>query len=84
VEQAVHDAGAARVGQQLALVADQAARRRVEHETRRLPPPDGAFDHLGLALARSSARRRRNGLVDVDHDFLDRLQRLAGPRHPSA
>jgi hypothetical protein len=32
VEQAVHDRRAARVGEQFALVADQAARRRVEDE----------------------------------------------------
>ena len=34
VEQPVHDRGAARVGEQLALIADQAARRREEHEPR--------------------------------------------------
>src|SRR6516164_2269012 len=32
VEQPVHDRGAARVGEQLAVIADEAARRRQEHE----------------------------------------------------
>ena len=77
VEQPVHDRGAAGVGQKLALVADQAAGRRVEHQ----PDPVAAgglhLDHLGLALRHLLHDDAGMDLVDVDHDLFDRLFQLA-------
>jgi hypothetical protein len=73
VEQAVHDRGAAGVGQQFALIADQAAGRRVEHQTQAVAAGGAHLDHLGLALAHLLHDDAGMLLVDVDHDFLDRL-----------
>ena len=79
MEQPVHDRGAARVGEQLALIADQArgSARRTPAATR--PPPDGLhLDQLGLALGHLLHDDAGMLLVDVDHDLLDRLFQLAG------
>ena len=78
VEQAVHDRGAAGVGQQFALIADQAAGRRVEHQAQTVAAGGAHLDHLGLALAHLLHDDAGMLLVDVDHDFLDRLLPLAG------
>src|SRR6267142_165556 len=78
VEQTVHDGGAAGVRQQFALIADQAAGRRVEHQP--LPVTAGGthLNQLGLAFAHLLHDDAGMLLVDVDHDFLDRLLPLAG------
>src|SRR5450755_1887572 len=77
VEQAVHDGGAAGVGQQFALIADQATGRRVEHQP--LPVTAGGthLDQLGLAFAHLLHHDAGMLFVDVDHDLLDRLPPIA-------
>src|SRR5580698_8242415 len=78
VEQAVHDRGAAGVGEQFALVADQAAGRCVKHQPQAIAAGGTHLDHLGLALAHLLHDDAGMLLVDVDHDFLDRLLPVAG------
>ena len=77
MEQPVHDGGAAGVGQKLALVADQAAGRRMEDE----PQPSTAgrphLDHLGLALGHLLHHDAGMLLVEIDDDLLDGLHHLA-------
>ena len=80
VEQAVHDGGAARVGQQLALVADQAARRHVEHEALAAAAGRAHLDEIAAALGQLLHDDAGVLLVDVDDHLLDRLQALAGGR----
>ena len=77
MEQAVHDRGAARIGEQFAEIADQAARRRVEHEAQAIAARGAHFDHLALALGHFLHDDARMLLVDVDHHFLDRLEQVA-------
>ena len=73
VEQRVHDAGAARVGEEARAEADQAARRDGElqpHAAR------AGVDHLGhLAAAHGEQLRDDADVVlrNVDHQQLDRL-----------
>ncbi|CDX42319.1 conserved hypothetical protein [Mesorhizobium sp. ORS 3359] len=76
-EQPVHHRGAARVGQQFRLVADQAARRRMEDEALAVSAGRAQLDHLGLALRHLLHDDAGMLLVDVDDDFLDRLQQFA-------
>ena len=77
VEQPVHDGGAARVGEQLALVADQAARRRVEHQPQAVAAGRLHLQHLGFAFGHLLHDDAGMNFVDVDDDFLDRLQLFA-------
>ncbi|EGE56060.1 hypothetical protein RHECNPAF_750018 [Rhizobium etli CNPAF512] len=77
VEQAVHDRRAARVGQQFRLVADQAAGRRIEHQTDAIATRRTKLDHFGLALRHLLYDDAGMLFVDVDEDFFDRLQELA-------
>ena len=77
MEQPVHDRGAAGVGEQLALVADEAARRRVEDEPHASAAGRAHLDHLGLALGELLHDDAGVLLVDVDDDLLDRLEQLA-------
>src|SRR5205085_8083396 len=67
----------ARVGEELRLVADQAARRDVETEPR---APGAGGPHLDQLAA--AARQRLDDdagmrIVHIDDDFLDRLERHA-------
>src|SRR6185312_6441990 len=78
MEQAVHDRGATGIGEQFALVADQAASRRIKHQAQAVTAGGPHLDHLGLALAHLLNDDAGMLLVDVDHDFLDRLLPLAG------
>ncbi len=78
MEQAIHHRGAARVGEQLALVAEQAARRNVEHEPYARAARGAHLHHLGAALGELLHHDAGMDLVDVDDDFLDRLEDLAG------
>ena len=76
VENAVHHGGAAGVGQQLRLVAEQAARRRIEHHA---GPAAARWAHLEkFALALRQLRYDDAGVavIDVDDNLLDRLQPL--------
>ena len=59
------------------LVADQAARRRVEHEALAVAARGAHLDHLGLALRHLLHDDAGMLLVDVDDDFLDRLEQFA-------
>ena len=77
VEQAVHDRGAARVGEQFAEIADQAARRRVKHQPQAIAAGRAHLDHLALALGHFLHDDARMLLVDVDDDLLDRLEHFA-------
>ncbi len=80
MEQAVHDAGAARVGEELALIADQPAGRRVEHEALAAAAGGPHLDQLGLALGELLHDDAGMLLVEVDDHLLDRLQqRAVGP-----
>jgi hypothetical protein len=76
MEQAVHDRGAARVGQQFALIADQATRRCMENQPLAARTGRAHVLQLGLALRQLLNDRTGELLVDVDDDFLDRLQPL--------
>src|SRR5262249_49678072 len=78
VEQTAHHAGAAGVGQELAVIADHAARRHVEHQ-----PGLGAarglhLDQLAATLAELVDDDAGIAFIDVDHHFLARLLALAG------
>ena len=77
MEHAVHDAGAARVGKEFAVIADEPARRRKEAEAR-LAGAHGAHV-LQFALAQRDLLDDDAGIgiVDIDGDFLDRLQAVA-------
>ena len=77
MEQAVHDRRAARVGQQFAVIADEAAGRRVEDEAQAAAARGAHLDHLALALAHLLHDDAGMLLVDVDDDLLDRLEQLA-------
>ena len=77
VEQAVHDRGAAGIGEQLALVADQAARGRVEHQPHATAARGSHLGHLGFALGKLLHHDAAVLFVDVDDHFFDRLQQFA-------
>ena len=78
VEDAVQDAGAAGVGQELAVVADQAARRDVRDDAGLAGARGLHLDHLGAARAGDLLEHGAGVVVvDVDGDFLDRLELLA-------
>ena len=80
VEDPVHHAGAAGVGQELAVIADQGARGCLEDQALLAGAGRPHLDQLGPPLAELVDHRPGEGLVDVDHHLLDRLQRLAGLR----
>src|SRR5262245_48400941 len=82
VEYTVEHGGTAAVGEELALVADQPAGRRVEHKPNAAAAGWAHLDHLGLALRHLLHHHTRERLVDVDHDLLDRLAQIAGRRIP--
>ena len=82
VEQPIHNARAAGVGEQLALIADQAAGRRVEHETLAAAARRLHLHELGLALGQFLHHDAGMLLVEVDDDFLDRLEQSAVGRAP--
>ncbi len=80
MEQPVHNAGAARIGEQFALVADQPAGRRVEHETLAAAAGGLHLHQFGLALRQLLHDDAGMLLVEVDDHFLDGLkQRAVGP-----
>src|SRR5947209_13428817 len=77
VKQAIHHGAAAGVGEQLALVANQAARGSMKDEAH-APAAGGAhIPHLGFALRKFLYDDTGMALVDVDHHLLDRLEQLA-------
>ena len=78
MEQPVHHRSAARVGEQLALVADQPARRCVEHQPHAAAAGWAHLDHLALALRHLLHHDAGMLVVDVDDDLLDRLLDLVG------
>jgi len=80
VEDAVHHAGAARVGQEFAVVADQAARGGVEHQASLAGARRAHVLQFALADGNLLDHDAGVGVVDVDHHFLDRLEALAGDR----
>src|SRR5204863_77725 len=80
VEQAAHDSGAAGISQELALVADQAARRAEKGQAQLTAARWTHFLHLGFAAAHLVDDDPGELLVDVDHDLFDRLQPLTRRR----
>ena len=80
MEQPAHHAGAARVGEEFAVIADQAARRREERQPQLAAARWPHVLHLGLAPAHLLDDDAGEFLVDVDDDLLDRLEPLAGRR----
>ncbi len=88
-EQVVHDAGAARLGEELRAEADQAARRDAELEPHAAAAVVHHLGHDALADARFGDDHALEVLGDVDDEFLDRLGQHAvdvlrddlGPRH---
>ena len=78
VEHAIDHAGAAGVGEELAVIADQRPRGREKHEPLLAGAGRAHLDQLGAAPAQLLDHRSCERLVDVDHDLLDRLERLAG------
>src|SRR5690606_28523244 len=70
VEQAVHHAGAAGVGEELAVVADQAAARRAEGQAGLAAAARAHVGHLALTLGHLLDHRARMLVVDVDDDGL--------------
>ena len=62
------------------MIADQRARGREEREALLAGAGRPHLGQLGPALAELVDHRAGELLVDVDHDLLDRLQRLAGLR----
>ena len=78
VKQAVHHRGAARVGQQLAMIADQAARRRIEDQPHAAAAGGTHLDQLALALGSfCTTTPACSSSTSIDH-LLDRLEQLAG------
>src|SRR5690606_37424599 len=68
LEQAVHDPGAARVGQEFAVIADQAARRAREGDARLAAARRAHVGEVGLADLHLLDDRARMFVVDVDDD----------------
>ena len=78
LEQAVHDAGAARVRQELAMITDHAARLGAEEVMRVLPPTDGRMSVISaLRMFIFSNDCARIFIVHVDDDGFVRLGLLA-------
>ena len=78
VEQPVHHRGSARFGEQLAVIADQPARWRIEDEPHAAAAGRAHLDHLALALGELLHDDTGMFLIDIDHHFLDRLEQFAG------
>src|SRR5262249_60541154 len=78
VEDLVHDAGAARIGHELAVIADERARRRQEGEPRLAAARWAHFLQFAAALADFLDHDASVSIVDVDDDLFDRLEALAG------
>ena len=70
LEQAVHDAGAAGVGEELAVIADQAAARRREDQAGLAAARRALLGQLALAQLDLRHDGRGVGVVDVDDDGL--------------
>src|SRR4029078_7877267 len=74
---AVHHAGAARVRQEFAMIADQSARRRDEDDARLACAGRPHILHLALALGDLVDDDAGVGIIDIDGDFFHRLEPLA-------
>ncbi len=77
MEDAVHHAGAARVGQELAVIADQAARGAVEDDARLARTRRAHVDHLALAVRDLLDDDAGIFVVDVHRRFLDGFEAIA-------
>ena len=76
VEERVHDGGAARVGQDFAAQADQAARRDMELEAHAAGAVVHHLVHLALARAELLDHHAEEGFRAIDDQVLDRLLSL--------
>src|ERR1700739_1451703 len=74
MKESVHDRGSARIGQQFALIADEAASRSVEDEAQTIAAGRAHLDHIGFAFRHFLHYDAGKFLIDVDHHFFDRLQ----------
>src|SRR5262249_5276108 len=77
MEEPAHHASAARVSEEFAVVADETARRRVEDQPGLGPARRAHFHKVGPTLPHLVDDDPAIGIVDVNHDFFDRLQALA-------
>src|SRR5690606_16425401 len=78
VDQAVPDAGATRVGEEFALVADQTTRRDIENDAGLATAGGAHIDHFTFALADLIDHDAGMFVIHVDNDFVDRLKLAAG------
>ena len=78
MKQPVHDRCAAGIGEQFALIADQAAGGGVKYQTQAMAAGGSHLDHFGFAFAHLLHNDAGMLLVDVDNDLFDRLLPLAG------
>ena len=76
-EQAVHDPGAACIGQEFTVIADQAARRGREGDAGLAAARGAHVGHFRLAQGHLVDDRARVLIVHVDHDGFIRLGALA-------
>src|SRR5262245_9751200 len=77
MEDAIHDSGAARVREELALVADQPAGRSIEDEALAAAARGPHLDELGFALRKLLHNDAGMLLIEIDNDLLDRLLQRA-------
>src|SRR5262249_57391832 len=77
VEKAVHDGGPARVSEQFPLVAEEAACRCMEGEPHAPTARGTHFDQLPFPFGYLLHDHTGVLLVDIDDDFLDRLEPFA-------
>ena len=77
MEEPAHDAGAAGIRQELAVIADQAARGHMERHARLAAARGPHVQELAAAHAELLDDDAGELVVDVDLHFLDRLQPLA-------
>src|ERR1700734_1082162 len=73
----IDHAGAPRIGEEFAVIADEPARGREEDEARLAGARRPHVLQLAFALADLLHHYARVGLIDIDGNFFDRLQALA-------
>src|SRR6185312_7363608 len=78
MEQTIHDRGTTRVGEQFALIADETACRRMKDKAQAAAARRLHFHHVGFAFRHLLYDDSGMFLIEVDDNFLDRLQHFAG------
>ena len=80
MKQLVHHARAAGVRQKLRLIAEQPARRHVQHHSRAPGPRRPHLKKVAFTLRKFRDDDAGVAVIDVDDNFFDRLQPLPGLR----